>query len=203
MKLVSQQKLCFLTVALALAWTLRCSPAFAEARVEHGSASWYSVRTNGGTQTASGQSLRDGAATAAHKTLPLGTKVRVTNLANGKSQVVTITDRGPYVAGRVIDVTIGTAERLGFVERGVVPVKVETVGQSTGGEREVDQDRQIGRERETDRDREVVRDRDHDHGRNRDAERPNRLRRSDRSSERGEVRRGTAWGLFTGPRRYF
>lgn len=95
--------------------------------VQHGKASWYSIRTNGGTRTASGQRLSNTDATAAHKTLPLGSKVRVVNLANGKSEVVTINDRGPYIQGRVIDVTIGVAERLGFVKSGVVPVKLEVL----------------------------------------------------------------------------
>jgi rare lipoprotein A len=98
--------------------------------VQHGKASWYSVRTNGGSRTASGARLNNNAATAAHKTLPMGSKVRVVNMANGKSEVVTITDRGPFVAGRVIDVTIGVAERLGFASRGVVPVKLEVLGKS-------------------------------------------------------------------------
>jgi len=97
------------------------------ASVQHGKASWYSIRTNRGTRTASGQRLADHGATAAHKTLPMGTKVRVTNQANGKSEVVTINDRGPYIRGRVIDVTIGVAERIGFAKRGVVPVKVEVL----------------------------------------------------------------------------
>lgn len=98
--------------------------------VQHGKASWYSVRTNGGSRTASGARLNNNAATAAHKTLPMGSKVRVVNMANGKSEVVTITDRGPYIKGRVIDVTIGVAERLGFASRGVVPVKLEVLGKS-------------------------------------------------------------------------
>ena len=95
--------------------------------VQNGKASWYSIRTNYGTRTASGQRLNNTAATAAHKTLPLGTKVRVTNMANGKAEVVTITDRGPYIRGRIIDVTVGVAERLGFATRGVVPVQVEVL----------------------------------------------------------------------------
>lgn len=103
-------------------------PELAVQSVEHGKASWYSIRTNYGTRTASGKKLCDHAATAAHKTLPMGTKVRVTNQANGKSEVVTITDRGPYTRGRIIDLTIGSAERLGFRQRGVVPVKVEVLG---------------------------------------------------------------------------
>lgn len=98
--------------------------------VHEGKASWYSIKTNYGTATASGQRLRNNAPTAAHKTLPMGTKVRVTNLANNKSEVVTINDRGPYIKGRIIDVTIGTAEKLGFVSRGVVPVKVEVLDKS-------------------------------------------------------------------------
>ena len=100
---------------------------------QHGKASWYSVRTNSGTRTASGERLSNEAATAAHKTLPLGTKVRVTNEANGKSEVVTITDRGPYIKGRIIDLTIGAAERLGFRSRGVATVKVEVLGKIKTG----------------------------------------------------------------------
>jgi rare lipoprotein A len=95
--------------------------------VQKGKASWYSIRTNYGTRTASGERLNNTAATAAHKTLPLGTKVRVTNMSNGKAEVVTITDRGPYIRGRIIDVTVGVAERLGFAARGVVPVQVEVL----------------------------------------------------------------------------
>lgn len=96
--------------------------------VERGKASWYSVGSNSGTRTASGQRLSNEAATAAHKTLPLGTKVRVTNETNGKSEIVTIIDRGPYVVGRIIDLTIGCAERLGFRRSGVAPVQVEVLG---------------------------------------------------------------------------
>ena len=98
--------------------------------VQHGKASWYSIKTNYGTKTASGQRLCNNAPTAAHKTLPMGTKVRVINMANNKSEVVTINDRGPFIKGRIIDVTIGTAEKLGFVGRGVVPVKVEVLGKA-------------------------------------------------------------------------
>jgi len=98
--------------------------------VEQGKASWYSIKTNYGTKTASGQVLCNNAPTAAHKTLPMGTKVRVINMENNKSEVVTINDRGPFKKGRVIDVTIGTAEKLGFVKRGIVPVKVEVLSKA-------------------------------------------------------------------------
>ena len=101
------------------------SDAYKVKAVETGKASWYNVRTNHGHATASGERLDEQAPTAAHKTLPMGTIVRVTNLANGNSEVVRINDRGPFIKGRIIDVTIGTAERLGFVRTGVVPVKVE------------------------------------------------------------------------------
>lgn len=99
---------------------------------EEGKASWYSIKTNRGTKTASGQKLCNHAPTAAHKTLPMGTKVRVINLANNKSEIVTINDRGPFKKGRVIDVTIGTAEKLGFVKRGIVPVRVEVLSHKDG-----------------------------------------------------------------------
>ncbi|MGA0845776.1 MAG: septal ring lytic transglycosylase RlpA family protein [Luteolibacter sp.] len=102
--------------------------------VEHGKASWYSIRSNGGTHTASGQKLCDQSATAAHKTLPMGTKVKVTNITNGRSEIVTINNRGPYIRGRIIDVTVGAAERLGFRQRGVVPVKIEVL--KRGGQSE-------------------------------------------------------------------
>ena len=95
--------------------------------VQNGNASWYSIKTNYGKRTASGQQLSNTAATAAHKTLPLGSTVRVTNMDNGKAEVVTITDRGPYIRGRIIDVTVGVAERLGFAARGVASVKVEVL----------------------------------------------------------------------------
>jgi len=96
--------------------------------VQQGKASWYSVGTNYGTRTASGQRLTNNGSTAAHKTLPMGTKVRVTNQNNGLSEIVTINDRGPYIRGRIIDLTIGCAERLGFRSNGVAPVKVEVLG---------------------------------------------------------------------------
>jgi rare lipoprotein A len=103
-------------------------PPYAVMSTQHGKASWYCIQTNRGTKTASGQRLSNDAATAAHKTLPMGTKVRVINEANGKSEIVTINDRGPFTKGRIIDVTIGSAERLGFVKRGVIPVRVEVLG---------------------------------------------------------------------------
>src|SRR4051812_41417752 len=80
---------------------------------ESGIASLYSSRDQG-TRTSSGRPLHDGALTAAHRTLPFGSRVRVTNRANGRSVVVTITDRGPYLRGRVIDLTPAGARAIGM-----------------------------------------------------------------------------------------
>jgi rare lipoprotein A len=91
---------------------------------ESGIASIYS--TESGSGTASGQRLNPGALTAAHKTLPFGTKVRVTNHKNGKTIVVTINDRGPFVRGRIIDLTPAGGRALGF--SGLAPVTVEIEG---------------------------------------------------------------------------
>jgi len=107
-----------------------CVSAERVTRTYHGEASWYSKATNsprGTGVTASGIPLQDSGYTAAHKKLPFGTKVRVTNLLNGECEILTITDRGPYVSGRIIDVTAGSAQRLGFYERGVAPCKVEVL----------------------------------------------------------------------------
>ena len=95
--------------------------------LEKGTASFYSVRTNRGARTASGKPLCDRTLTAAHRKLPFGTPVRVTNVKNGKSVVVTITDRGPFIRGRIIDVSVAAARELDFVSRGLVPVKVEVL----------------------------------------------------------------------------
>ena len=80
-----------------------------------------------GHLTASGEVFDKRAMTAAHKTLPLGSRVRVTNLANGRSAVVRINDRGPFVAGRVIDVSEGAADVLGMRQSGLAPVRVEPI----------------------------------------------------------------------------
>jgi rare lipoprotein A len=89
---------------------IQLTGAFAEDR--GGIASVYS--TESGSGTASGEKLNPGALTAAHRTLPFGTKVKVTNKKNGNSVVVRINDRGPFVRGRIIDVTPAAAKALGF-----------------------------------------------------------------------------------------
>jgi len=92
-----------------------------------GMVSWYSVKTNGGTRTASGERLSDSGNTAAHKTLPFGTMIKVTNLANKRSVILRVTDRGPFTKGRVLDVSIGAAKKLDFAGRGITRCHVEVL----------------------------------------------------------------------------
>jgi rare lipoprotein A len=89
-----------------------------------GVASWYGPGFHG-RRTASGERFDQNDLTAAHRKLPLGTEVRVTNLENGRSITVEINDRGPYVKGRVIDLSKAAARRLGMVEDGVAEVRIE------------------------------------------------------------------------------
>ena len=94
--------------------------------VSRGQASWYGPGFYG-NRTASGEVLRRGTLTAAHRSLPFGTKVRVTNLNNGRSAVVRINDRGPFHGHRVIDLAHGAASELGVVSSGVASVKLEVL----------------------------------------------------------------------------
>ena len=91
------------------------------AGAESGIASTYS--TESGSRTASGQKLNPGALTAAHRSLPFGSKVKITNTRNGHSVIVTINDRGPFVRGRVIDLTPAAANALSF--SGLASVRIE------------------------------------------------------------------------------
>jgi len=89
-------------------------------------ASWYGPRFHG-KLTANGEQYDQMALTAAHKSLPFGTVLQVTNLKNGKSVIVRINDRGPFVEGRDLDLSKGTAIALGMLGRGIARVKVEEV----------------------------------------------------------------------------
>ncbi|WP_083491793.1 septal ring lytic transglycosylase RlpA family protein [Pseudomonas taeanensis] len=89
-----------------------------------GKASYYGARHHG-KKTASGERFDQHALTAAHRSLPFGSRVLVTNLRNEHSVVVRINDRGPYSRGRIIDLSKGAAERLGMLRAGVVPVRVQ------------------------------------------------------------------------------
>jgi rare lipoprotein A len=81
-----------------------------------------------GRRTASGEIFHNSALTAAHRTLPFGTRVRVTLLSTGKSVTVRINDRGPFVKGRIIDLSDEAARRIGMGSRGVAPVRLEVLG---------------------------------------------------------------------------
>jgi len=90
-----------------------------------GGASWYNLA---GRKTASGERMNPNAMTAAHRSYRFGTKVRVTNRRNGRSVVVRINDRGPFVRGRVIDLSKAAAGRLGYLRRGHTSVCIQKVG---------------------------------------------------------------------------
>jgi len=91
---------------------------------EYGLASWYGSH-HAGRPTASGEIFSLHLLTAAHRGLPLGTRVRVTNLKNGRALVVRVNDRGPYIAGRIIDLSLRAARDLAMLHDGVVPVRIE------------------------------------------------------------------------------
>ncbi len=98
-----------------------------KARTQSGLASWYGSRHHG-KPTASGERFNKNALTAAHRTLRMNTRVRVTNEKNGRSVVVRINDRGPFGnKRRIIDVSEAAARKLGMIDAGVVPVRVEVL----------------------------------------------------------------------------
>lgn len=121
-------------ILLALAAPIACSGSSKPEKkrvalapgVQTGKASWYGGKFHGGP-TASGETYNKRSMTAAHRSLPFGTRVRVTNLRNGRSVVVRINNRGPYSKGRVIDLSEAAAEKLDMIEAGVVPVKLERI----------------------------------------------------------------------------
>jgi rare lipoprotein A len=118
------RKSAFACAAVALGAVALVQSDNAGAATQCGKASWYKM----GTKTASGERMNANALAGAHRSLPFGTRVKVENLSNGRSVVVRINDRGPFVGGRVIDVTKGAAEHLGMIRSGVAKVKVTVVG---------------------------------------------------------------------------
>lgn len=108
---------------LAPAQALRTAHSSASGEV---TASWYGTGHHN-KLTASGQSFNMYKNTLAHRTLPLGTKVRLVNPHNGKSAEGVVNDRGPYIKGRDVDISYAMAEKLGFVQKGVVKLKMETM----------------------------------------------------------------------------
>jgi rare lipoprotein A len=123
----------YLLVLLSL-WLEACAIKIAEPRrktsiydikpvhIQTGIASWYRDR-----RTASGERFNVNALAAAHKSLPFGSKVRVIDLKTGKSVIVRINDRGPYIRGRIIDLTVGAARELGMYHQGVARVRIEVL----------------------------------------------------------------------------
>ncbi len=95
-----------------------------------GMASWYGPGFHG-NRSASGERYNQNALTAAHRSLPFGTKVRVTNIQNGRSVIVRINDRGPHIRGRIIDLSAAAARIVGVMQSGVAPVRVEVLGKQT------------------------------------------------------------------------
>ena len=129
-----------LLVCMAVALLTACAPhPKAQGQVERrafvGLASYYGPGFHG-NETASGETFDQRAMTAAHRTLPLGTVVRVTNLENGRTVVVRINDRGPYGRnfrkGTIIDLSRGAAQQLRFIKNGLVRVRVEVLRASSG-----------------------------------------------------------------------
>jgi rare lipoprotein A len=92
-----------------------------------GWASWYGPGFHG-NRSASGERYNQNALTAAHRTLPFGTRVRVTNLNTGVSVIVRINDRGPFIRGRIIDLSAAAARTIGMIGSGVAPVTIEVLG---------------------------------------------------------------------------
>ena len=101
------------------------------AQVQTGKASYYADKFEG-SPTASGEKYRGTRMTAAHKTLPFGTKIKVTNLANNESVILEVNDRGPFVEGRILDVSKAAAEKLGFFNQGIADIKIEVVNPGDG-----------------------------------------------------------------------
>ncbi|TKD38867.1 MAG: septal ring lytic transglycosylase RlpA family protein [Mesorhizobium sp.] len=110
-------------VAVTIAAGLMVGASTSPAAAQCGRASWYALYS----KTASGERMNPSALTAAHRTLPFGTKLKVTNRNNGRSVVVRINDRGPFIKGRVIDLSKGAARRLGFISSGHTSVCTDRI----------------------------------------------------------------------------
>lgn len=100
------------------------------AQTQSGKASYY-AKSWTGRRTSNGERLHHDSLTCAHRSLPFGTLLKVTNLLNGKQVVVRVTDRGPFVRGRIVDLSWGAAKAIGMLSQGIAPVSVERVTTST------------------------------------------------------------------------
>lgn len=124
MQILASMRLIFSTVLFVFT-------TFCFAQTQTGKASFYADKFEG-KPTASGEKYKHSKLTAAHKSLPFGTVIRVTNLKNNLSVDVTVNDRGPYVEGRVVDLSKSAAEKLEFVNIGLADVKIEVIDAGTG-----------------------------------------------------------------------
>lgn len=113
-------------IATLVTFSGLAAPTIAQAK-QCGSASWYGPGFHGRT-TANGERFDQNQMTAAHKRLPFGSKIRVTNQLNGKSLTLRVNDRGPFAKGRILDASAAAAKKLGFMRRGHAPVCVSIVG---------------------------------------------------------------------------
>jgi rare lipoprotein A len=126
------RKKCFIFSLVIFLFVGISQPTFAQnnkaglAKLQQGEASWYGSRYHG-RQTSSGERYNKNDMTAAHKTLPFGTKVKVTNLDNNQWVILRINDRGPFVGDRIIDVSEAAARKLDFHSQGIGNVKVEVL----------------------------------------------------------------------------
>jgi rare lipoprotein A len=115
-------------VVATLDESIRIDPVAAEEKIfkaiGQGTASYYG-RELAGNRTASGERFDPNGLTAAHRTLPLGTRLRVTNVANGRSVIVRVNDRGPFVGKRLIDVSLGAAREIRMIRSGIAQVRLE------------------------------------------------------------------------------
>ncbi len=117
-------------------WPVPAAPAASGCptqMIQEGKASWYGAGHQG-QKTASGERFDSQARTAAHRTLPLGTPIEVTNLENGRKTTLVVNDRGPHKKGRVLDISQKGAQDLGFVSDGTAAVRIETVRGGCAGQ---------------------------------------------------------------------
>ena len=121
-----------LVVVSALISLLSACGGSKSAFTQSGQGSYYADKF-AGRATTSGAPYRPGQLTAAHNTLPFGTKIKVTNVRNGRSVKVVVNDRGPHVKGRIVDVSKRAARKLGLLEAGVVPVQLKVVRAAPAG----------------------------------------------------------------------
>jgi len=118
---------CLLLPALSLLLLAGCAgqrSALKPGQAEEGVASYYGARHHG-LRTASGERFDQNALTAAHRTLPFGSQVRVTNLTNDRTVIVRVNDRGPHARSRIIDLSRGAAQRLGMTDDGTARVRIQ------------------------------------------------------------------------------